>query len=139
MARSSSPRAFPTVFALIAPLAAGAAFAAFSASPAGAASPERIDVRMTNFAFAPESLRLHHGQTYVLHLVNDAGGGHSFQAPAFFAEAAPSGPVAKGAVEVEGGQSVDVTVTPSKAGTYPLKCGHLLHPSLGMTGEIVVD
>jgi plastocyanin len=47
--------------------------------------------------------------------------------------------VKDGAVEVDEGQSVDVTVTPIKPGTYPLTCTHFLHETFGMKGQIVVQ
>ena len=35
-------------------------------------------------------------------------------------------------------QSADVVLVP-RAGRYPLKCGHTLHKTFGMSGQILVD
>jgi plastocyanin len=73
--------------------------------------------------------------------VNNAGGGHSFSAPQFFAAArvAPASQplVRDGAVDVPKHSAVDVALTPA-AGQYPLKCTHTLHAAFGMKGSIVV-
>jgi len=79
----------------------------------------------------------------VLHFVNTAKGGHDFSAKAFFAaaEVAPEDRalVAKGSVELSGGQSADVHLTAPAAGSYEAHCSHFMHASLGMTGMILVQ
>jgi len=46
----------------------------------------------------------------------------------------------KGAeIEVDAHQSVDIPLTPNRAGTYPLTCSHFMHTTLGMKGTIVVQ
>jgi plastocyanin len=108
-------------------------------APATALSAQdRVEVQLKNFDFVPRTISLHAGQPVTLHLVNTAHGGHNFAAPAFFAAASHvSGPVARGAVEVGGGRSVDVTLTPA-AGSYRLRCTHTMHTAFGMSGQIVV-
>jgi len=32
-----------------------------------------------------------------------------------------------------------VTVTPSRAGTYPVECTHFMHKMMGMHGSITVE
>jgi uncharacterized cupredoxin-like copper-binding protein len=101
-----------------------------------------IDVHLSNFKFAPDTIQMQHGEAYRLHLVNDASGGHNFDAGDFFA-AAPIAPpdqakVKKGSVELKGGDTVDIRLIAPAAGTYKLHCSHFLHTSFGMTGEIVV-
>jgi uncharacterized cupredoxin-like copper-binding protein len=102
-----------------------------------------IDVRLSNFHFTPDKIQLQHGQAYRLHLVNEASGGHNFDAGAFFAAAqvAPSdqAKLKKGAVDLKGGETVDIRLVAPAAGTYKLHCSHFLHSSFGMTGEIVVS
>lgn len=102
-----------------------------------------ITVSMANFHFSPASIRMVHGQRYVLHLVNQAHGGHDFNAPQFFAAAtlddASRALVRGGAVEVAGGATADVTLTAPTAGRYAVHCSHFLHSSFGMKGEIVVE
>lgn len=102
-------------------------------------APQRIEVRLSSFDFTPSTIRLAAGRPIVLHLVNSSDGGHNFAAPEFFAAAqGVSGPVDRGRVEVAGGQSVDVRLTPAR-GTYRLRCTHTFHTTFGMTGEIVVE
>ena len=100
-----------------------------------APAPTALTVAMSNFRFEPSAIRLHHGQPYVLRLVNRSSGGHSFVAPGFLVAAG----AARGAVEVPGGAAVDVPLVAPAPGRYKLKCGHFMHPAFGMKGEIVVD
>ena len=106
-----------------------------------APAPQRVDVALSNFKFAPTTIRLVHGQPYILHL--SSSGGHSFAAKAFFAAAtmpaADRARVAGGKVDLEGGESADLHFIAPKTGTYPVKCTHFLHASFGMTGKIVVS
>src|SRR6202044_2103775 len=46
---------------------------------------EIVTVRLSNFAFDPNYLRLKAGVPIRLQLVNESNGGHDFSAPAFFA------------------------------------------------------
>jgi plastocyanin len=103
---------------------------------------ERIDIELSNFLFAPSTLRLRQGRPYRLHFVNRGSGGHNFSAPAFFRSArinpADAGGIEKGAIELGKGQSRDIRLVPS-AGSYKLKCTHFMHSTFGMKGRIVVD
>ena len=104
--------------------------------------PEAVSVELSNFKFSPSELTLQHGHAYRLHLVNSASGGHDFTAPEFFAAStiAPEdqGKVAGGKVKLDGKQTVDITLTPEKSGTYPLTCSHFMHSGMGMKGQITV-
>ena len=108
-----------------------------------AAQTGAISISLTSFAFTPSTIILVAGTTYRLHLANDASGAHSFNAPEFFANSqiapADQGKVEDGIVELDGGQALDITVTPSRAGTYSLDCSHFMHSLLGMHGKIVVQ
>jgi plastocyanin len=103
-----------------------------------------IAVSMTNYAFTPSTLTLKAGETYRIHFSNDSGKSHDFSAREFL-QSSTVAPADKGRledgdeVELEGGQSVDVTITPNRAGTYPVSCTHFMHSMLGMTGKIVVQ
>jgi plastocyanin len=97
-------------------------------------APARVEIVLSNFKFAPETIRLQAGQAVTLHFVNDGSGGHNFWAPEFFS-GVPG--VAGGRIELGKGESRDVTVTP-RAGTYAVRCTHFLHTSFGMKGLIVV-
>ncbi len=104
---------------------------------------ERVEIDLSNFKFTPDAITLRHGQPYVLHFVNQAKGGHDFEARAFFdaASVAPEdrAAVAKGKVALGDGQSVDVHLTAPAAGTYEAHCTHFMHSTFGMTGKIVVQ
>ena len=102
-------------------------------------APQRVEVRLSSFAFAPRNIALPAGRPVVLHLVNTGGGGHNFSARQFFAAATGvSGPVVDGEVEVPGHQSVDIRLTPSR-GSYRLRCTHTMHTAFGMSGRINVQ
>jgi plastocyanin len=105
-------------------------------------SAARIDVQLSSFAFAPETLRLQAGQPVVLHLVNADSGGHNFAAREFFAAASvragDRGSIRNGAVEVDGGSARDIGLIP-RAGRYRLRCTHTLHTAFGMSGDIIVE
>ena len=44
-----------------------------------------VTVKLSNFAYDPENLRLRAGVPVTLRLVNESDGGHDFKAPGFFA------------------------------------------------------
>ena len=115
------------------------ALALLAAAPA--APEQRIDVALSNFKFTPSTIALVHGQSYVLHLTSS--GGHSFAAKDFFAAATmPAADRAKlkdGKIELDSDRAVDLHFTAPRAGSYPIKCTHLLHASFGMTGKFVVS
>jgi len=109
---------------------------------AAAPPPEqRIDIALSNFKFTPSTIALVHGQSYVLHLTSS--GRHSFAAKDFFAAATmPAADRAKirdGKIELDSKNAIDVHFTAPRAGSYPIKCTHLLHASFGMTGKFVVS
>lgn len=114
---------------------------------AGAGQPtsppaQTVNVRLSNFQFSPGTIRLTHGQSYVLHLVNDSGGGHNFVAKDFFKAATldtgARSAVRNGVIEVPSHKAVDIRLVAPRAGRYKVKCGHFLHAGFGMTGEIIV-
>ncbi|MGA9794945.1 MAG: cupredoxin domain-containing protein [Rhizomicrobium sp.] len=114
-------------------------------SPAHAQNATTISVSLTNFKFTPSTITLKSGTTYTLHLVNNGGSSHDFSAPEFFkASTVAAADESKidsddGGVDLDSGQSADVTVTPNKAGTYKLVCTHFMHQTFGMTGQIIVQ
>jgi plastocyanin len=114
-----------------------------AAVSATADEPQIAQVTMTNFAFTPKSLHLKRDVRYRLHFVNSGSSAHNFDAPEFFAAVTvmpqDQAKVSDGKVEVDESEAVDVTVTPRKAGTYPVKCSHFLHTMFGMTGEAVIE
>ena len=108
-----------------------------------AAQTAAINISLTSYAFTPGTITLVAATTYRLHLSNDASRAHSFSAPEFFAASqiapADQGKVEDGKVELDGGEAIDLTVTPTRAGTYSLDCSHFMHSLLGMHGKIVVQ
>lgn len=113
-------------------------------STATAAKDPPVIVTLANFNFAPTTLRLEHGRTYVVRLLNDANGGHNFVAKRFFAaatmlDAATRAKIRNGGVEVAGHGAVELHLTAPPAGRYPVKCSHFLHSAFGMKGEIIVN
>lgn len=125
-------------------LIATAVSAAFANAQPGAdwADAKPVDITLSNFAFAPETLRLQHGRAYKLHFVNRGSGGHNFAAPQFFANArinpADAAAVGKGKIELKKGEARDVRLIPAQ-GSYKVKCTHFLHTGFGMKGAIVVE
>ena len=107
---------------------------------APASEIQTVTVRLSNFAFDPEHLRLKANVPVRLRLVNE-GGRHDFSAPAFFAAsnfASGSSAPPDGDVSVGSDETVEVALVPRKPGTYPLKCTHFLHSLFGMHGTIEV-
>lgn len=113
------------------------------AQPADEAAGQPLTVELSSFKFTPEKLSLHKGERYRIRFANTSSGGHDFAAPEFFAAStiAPEdqGKVNRGKIGLRGDQSVEVTLTPNKAGTYKVRCTHFMHSSFGMTGSIVVQ
>ena len=102
-----------------------------------------ITVTLNNYAFSPSELDLKSGTTYRMHFVNAGSKAHSFSAPEFFAASQVAdedqAKAVKGLVELENGQSVDITITPGRAGTFSFECTHFMHKMMGMHGTIVVQ
>jgi plastocyanin len=116
---------------------------ALSAGEAPAQTDTTISITLTNYAFAPSTLNLKAGVPYHLHFVNSGSKDHNFSAPEFFAasQIAPEDQtkVEKGLVALESGQSVDVTLTPGRPGSFAVECTHFMHKMMGMHGAIIVQ
>jgi uncharacterized cupredoxin-like copper-binding protein len=126
-------------------LAFAASVAALTA-PAMAQGPDSggpIDIALSNFKFEPSTITLRHGQPYILHLTNNAGGAHDFVAKAFFAAATidprDRAKIVNGGVDVDGKSAVEIRVVAPSAGKFDFHCSHFMHSTFGMTGEIVVQ
>ena len=109
----------------------------------GAVAQTPISITLSNYSFSPTAIQLQAGTTYILHLVNNGSKDHNFSAPEFFAasQIAPddASKVEKGLVDLGSGQSVDVTVTPGRAGSFAVECTHFMHKMMGMHGVITVQ
>jgi len=109
----------------------------------GAVAQTPISITLSNYSFSPTAIQLQAGTTYTLHFVNNGSKDHNFSAPEFFAAAqiAPAdvSKIEKGLVDLGSGQSVDVTVTPVRAGSFAVECTHFMHKMMGMHGVITVQ
>ena len=105
----------------------------FGLSAAPPATP--VTVALANYRFDPPTIRLRHGQPYVLHLVNRSDRKHNFVAPEFLIAAGAG----RRAVEVSDGAVADVAIIAPAAGVYTVKCTHFTHAWRGMKGSIVVE
>lgn len=123
------------------------AFALLALTSSARAAPDwgaahEVEIRLSNFAFAPDRIELKSGEAYRLHIVNTASGGHNFDAPQFFAAAqvasSDQGKLAKGTIELKAGEAADIRLVAPAAGSYKLHCSHFMHSTFGMTGEILV-
>ena len=110
--------------ALLMPLSSGLA-----ASP----TPATITIDLSNYRYDPATIRLRHGQPYVLRLVNRSARKHNFVAPEFLVAAG------RRAIEVPAGAVADVAIVAPAAGTYKVKCTHFTHALRGMKGRILVE
>ncbi len=136
-------RAWSALALLSGLLLAGAAKARAEPATVDWSKAQTVQVGMADFDFTPKTLQFHANMPYRLRLTNSAGHGHSFDAPEFFAAAviAPDdqSKVAKGDVEVEGGQTVEMKFVPTQTGSYKFHCSHFLHATFGMTGDVIVQ
>jgi uncharacterized cupredoxin-like copper-binding protein len=117
------------------------------AGPVNTAAPvdwpraQRLEMRMIEYEFLPNQLRLRHGLPYQLHLVNAGKEGHDFTAPDFFT----SVQVKNNDALNEGGNSVflhpeqttDIYFIAQNAGLFAPRCAD--HDWAGMTATIIID
>lgn len=128
-------RAGGRIAALAAALA-GAALAGAAPAPA----PVKVDVVMVDYEFQPDHLTFERGVYYQLHLENHGKETHEFTAPVFFATAKIDNPEVLNRehteVLMQPGDKKDLFLTPTKPGTYDLRCAD--HDWYGMVGGITV-
>lgn len=122
-------------------IAAAALILASAPSSAQETGPTVVELRLKNYAFAPSTVHLRRGVPVVLRLV-DAGGSHSFSAPALFAastlDPATAALIRNGKVEVRE-EGVELRLTPNVPGSYAFRCTHFMHSAFGMKGTMIVD
>lgn len=119
---------------------AAAAFLSILAVPAAAQpAPAAVTIGVDSYKFTPNPIHLKAGQPVTLTFVNQGKHGHDFAADKFFAASTISAGAAPGGkIELAGHETKSITLTP-RAGTYPARCTHFLHASMGMTATIVVN
>jgi plastocyanin len=108
---------------------------------APASEIKTVTVRLSNFAFDPDHLRLKVGLPIRLRLVNESSGGHDFNAPALFAASSvlPGGSEpSSGKMAVGSHQMVEIVLMPRAPGIYRVECTHFLHSLFGMHGTVEV-
>jgi uncharacterized cupredoxin-like copper-binding protein len=127
----------------LATLIPAAATRAQMAAQTNWSSATPLTITLSSYEFAPAQLALQHGMPYRLHLVNAGGKGHNFSAPELFnaSTVAPADQkkIEHGAVEVDGGSSVDIEFVPLSPGAYKIKCTHFLHETFGMHATATVS
>ena len=112
-----------------------------TATPIDWSSAQRVEIRMIEYEFLPNQLRLRRGLPYQLHLVNAGKEGHDFTAPDFFT----SVQVKNNDALNESGNSVflhpekttDIYFIAQNAGLFAPRCAD--HDWAGMTATIVID
>jgi uncharacterized cupredoxin-like copper-binding protein len=104
--------------------------------------PTPIDVQLSDYRFTPTHIDLNSGQAYLLRLTNSSKHGHDLSAKAFFQAASlgrgGAAKVDNGEIEVAGGETVEVELTPGKPGSYEMHCPRPFHSMFGMSGKILV-
>jgi uncharacterized cupredoxin-like copper-binding protein len=102
-----------------------------------------IDITLSSFKYAPDTIHLDHGRSYILHFVNSSSGGHDFTAKPFFdAAVVVPGDRAKisgGSIKLDGGKEARIHLTAPAPGRFKVHCSHFMHSTFGMTGDIIVD
>jgi uncharacterized cupredoxin-like copper-binding protein len=110
------------------------------AAPVDWSSAQRVEVRMVEYAFVPNALRLHHGVPYQFHLVNAGKEGHDFTAADFFAAVHVKNPEALNngnSIYLTPGAAADIYLIAPTVGLFGLRCAD--HDWAGMTATIVFD
>lgn len=111
------------------------------------AKQQELTIDLSEYAFAPKEFTLTAGQPYVLKVVNTGAVKHEFTAEDFFGAvafrkaedaSAEFKAWAPREVEVFPGQSIDLYLIPTQAGTYKLVCEIEGHFEAGMFGTIMV-
>jgi plastocyanin len=92
------------------------------------AMAQRIDMKASRFAFAPDRVRVKAGIPVELHLLS-TDGTHGIAIPGLNINQ-----------RLERGQEVVVSFTPTKAGSYPFRCSVMCGQGhLDMKGELIVE
>ena len=137
-------KALPIVVLAGALAAAGALVVARhgrAASPVDWSRAQPVELRMVEYEFIPQSLRLRSGLPYRLHLVNAGKEGHDFTAADFFAAAEVKNRDVLNergtSIYLHPGETADVDFIAPQAGLFAPRCAD--HDWAGMTATIIVD
>lgn len=112
-------------------------------SEVGSAQQQTVSITLADFRFTPDKVLLRRGKTYRLHLTNASSTAHSFQSATFFRAVTLQPPLPLGMtdgteIELAPGEQKTVLFIAKTPGVYPFECGHFLHATLGMTGQITI-
>jgi uncharacterized cupredoxin-like copper-binding protein len=112
-----------------------------TATPVDWSSAQRVEMRMIEYEFLPNQLRLRRGLPYQLHLVNAGKEGHDFTAPDFFSSVQvknkDSLSESGNSVFLHPEQTTDIYFIAQNAGLFASRCAD--HDWAGMTATIVID
>lgn len=117
------------------------------AAPAAGQEPEwrtapEAQILLRPFAYEPQLIRLEAGRPVKLHFVNNSRSTLSVSAPAFFRAARLRGreaqSLAGGRFRLAPGERRTIALVPA-AGRYRARSGNLVHRTLGMSAEILVE
>lgn len=109
-----------------------------------------LTIRLRDYGFAPDELRLRVGQPYRLTVINIGGHGHYFNAPEFMRSVATRHVVVRDQVEVKGqkfssfevarrGGRFELEFVPLAKGTYRAYCHLEGDAHRGVEGRIIVQ
>ena len=91
-----------------------------------------VEVKVSDFAFEPNNLQVHEGDTIDFKLQNVSSRDHNFTLED------PDGKTLQD-VAIPAGKTVDVKVSFLGTGTYRFHCSIDLHSAMGMKGQVVVS
>jgi len=89
-----------------------------------------VHMTTSDFKFEPNNISTRVGDTITFRIENTSGSTHNFTL------VDPEGNTMQ-SIDIPPKQSVDVTATFSKAGTYKFHCNKTGHSQLGMKGQVV--
>jgi plastocyanin len=100
-------------------------------SPVAAGEKQNVvEMTASDFKFQPNNITTRTGDAITFKIRNTSGSTHNFTLTD------PDGNPLRN-VDISPGQSVDVTITFSKPGTYTFHCNRIGHSELGMKGQVV--
>ena len=89
-----------------------------------------IEMTASDFKFEPNNIVTKAGNTITFRIQNTSGTTHNFTLTD------PEGDITQN-VDIPSKQSIEVTATFSKPGTYQFHCNKIGHSELGMKGQVV--
>jgi len=109
---------------------------------------QTVQIELSEFSYAPETLKFRKGRPYALALSNTGSIAHRFMARGFFRAIAVRGIVYEDAeagyptieaVSLEPQETKTLYFVPVIRGNYYLSCDRPLHATLGMVGRLAIE